>query len=140
MKVELERYTPEQWYACSKEAHLAIFRELREPWIDRINYALLARIGPTPVGYVTVKETDRESAYWQYGGALDEYKGITAVRAFQAILTDARGRYHRLTTYVKNDNVNYLHMAMRFGFRVIGIRVFKGEIFLELYQEFDHVQ
>ena len=136
--IELRRLTPEQWYAFSEGAHQAVFGKQRDPWLDRISYALLASDGLDPVGFVTVRETDAESVYWQYGGALHQHRGPKAVRAFQEILGFTASRYRRCTTYVKNDNVGYLHLLMKMGFRAIGCRFTYGDIYLEMFREFDH--
>jgi hypothetical protein len=134
--IELLRYTPEQWYACSAEAHYTVFQRIRPPWVERISFALVATYRDEVIGYVTARETDAESVYWQFGGSMDRSNAVRTVRGFQAILSDTRNRYKRVTTYVKNDNCGYMNLLMKHGFRAIGMRVFKEEIFLEFYQEF----
>lgn len=137
--MKLVRYNPEQWFAYSEAAHCSVFGTSRAPWLDRINYALVAVDGDEPVGFTTCRETDAESVYWQYGGCMEDQRGHKAVRAFRALFDDAQSRYRRCTTYVKNDNVGYLHLAMKYGFRIIGLRNYEGHIMLELHQEFNRV-
>ena len=137
MDIELLRYTPEEWFACSEQAHLAVFKKLRPPWVERISFALVAMCGSEVIGYATCRETDCESLYWQFGGSLDRDNPVRTVRGFQAILSDTRSRYKRVTTYVRNDNCGYMNLLMKHGFRAIGLRVFKTEIFLEFFQEFE---
>lgn len=134
--MNVQRFTPEQWYAYAETAHLLVFGEQRDPWIDRISYALLAHDGDNAIGYVTCRELDNESVYWQFGGALKEFRGVKAVRGFQAFVDYAKARYKRVTTLIENDNIGYLHLTMRIGFRAIGIRNFKGKILLEMLLEF----
>lgn len=136
MKADVIRYSPDQWFAYAESAHRLVFKRERAAWLDRISFALLAVWRDEAVGYVTCRETDGESLYWQYGGTMDEWRGLASVRAFQALLDYTRDHYRRCTTYVKNDNIGYIHMLMKMGFRVIGVRCFEKEIFLELAQEF----
>jgi hypothetical protein len=133
MNFEVIKCTPEKWANYSKYAHRAVFGETRDPQLDRISYAMLVHNNDRPIGFTTCREIDRESLYWQYGGCFDGNKGIPAVRAFEAVFNDSKQKYKRISTLVKNDNVNYLHMLMKFGFRAIGIRVFGNEIFLEMF-------
>lgn len=134
MSIEVVKYSPEQWYSLAEDAHKLVFKKQRDPWMDRISYALLAVKDSEAVAYVTCRETDRDSIYWQFGGCLDEFRGIYAVRAFKAFLDYCNDKYQQISTLVKNDNVNYLHLLMKMGFRAIGIRVFENEIFLEMYR------
>lgn len=137
MKVELEIYTPEQWYAYAESAHLLVFKKERAAWLDRISFALLARRRDEVIGWVTCREFDGETLYWQFGGALDEQRGLAAVHGFRAFLDYTRDRYKRCTTFVSNENIGYLHLLMKTGFRIIGSRFFRKEIYLELIMEFD---
>ena len=132
----LARYSPEEWYEFAEEAHKIIFREHRDKSLDRIDFALIAGNGKDPIGYVTCRELDSESVYWQFGGAMDEFRGIAAFRGFQGFLGYSKERYKRISTLVENTNVKYLHMLMKMGFLAIGIRNYKGQIFLEMHTEF----
>jgi hypothetical protein len=38
---------------------------------------------------------------------------------------------------VENTNVAYLKLAMKMGFRVIGVRMFKGQVLVELLLDFE---
>lgn len=134
--IHVKKFTPEQWYAYSEVAHKLVFKEQRDPWIERISFALLAHSDEEAIGFVTCRETDAESVYWQFGGALDEFRGIAAYRGFQGFYGYCQKRYKRISTLVKNDNVGYLHMLMKMGFRAIGMRTYKGDIFLEMHTEF----
>jgi len=133
--IEIIRCTPDEWENFAETAHKLVFKEVRDCGIDRISFALLAANGKDAVAYVTCRELDRDSLYWQYGGAIDEYRGFVAVKAFSAFHEYCKSRYKRITTLVKNDNINYLHLLMKNDFRAIGIRNFKGEILLEMYWE-----
>lgn len=136
MSIEVKEFKPEEWYRYAEEAHKLVFNTQRDPWVDRISFAWLAHDSNGVIGYVTCRELDNTSLYWQFGGALPESKGFMAVRGFQAFLNKARDKYRRVTTLVENSNVAYLHLLMKMGFRVIGLRVFEGKILLELFTEF----
>lgn len=133
MTFAVARYTADEWMEYSDSAHRLVFKESRNPELDRISFALLAHNQKSPVGYVTCREIDADSLYWQYGGAMDEFKGFNAVRAFKLFFDYCKERYKRITTLVKNDNVQYLHLLMKMGFRAIGIRCFANEIYLEMF-------
>lgn len=136
MKVEVVRYTPAQWYALAEDAHRAVFGEIFQPWLDRIDFALLGTVGGRITGYATCKERDAETLQWQFGGIVDKSRSFDAVRGFHALLDESRRAYGRVLTFVKNDNVGCLHLAMKHGFRIIGVRNFKNEILCELMLEF----
>lgn len=135
MSVELLYIEPEDWGKYAEDSHAAVFKEYRPSSMDRISYALAASDERGVIGYVTCRETDAESIYWQYGGAVETRYGIAAYRGFEAFIEYSEKRYKRVSTLVKNDNIKYLHLLMKFGFRVIGLRSFGGEIFLELLKE-----
>lgn len=133
MALSVIKCSPEKWASYSKDAHKAVFGETREPSLDRISYAILVHNEDRPIGFTTCREIDAESLYWQYGGCFKGNVGVASVRAFEALFNESKEKYKRITTLVKNDNVNYLHMLMKFGFRAIGIRYFKNEVFLEMF-------
>ena len=133
MGLSIIKCSPEKWANYSQNAHKAVFGEMRDPSLDRISYAMLVHNDERPIGFTTCREIDSESIYWQYGGCFKGNVGIPSVRAFEAVFNDSKQKYKRITTLVKNDNVNYLHMLMKFGFRAIGLRTFKNEIFLEMF-------
>lgn len=135
--IHVKRLSSEEWYRYAEEAHKLVFKKQRDPWVERISFALLAHNENEATGYVTCRETDSESLYWQFGGSLDEFRGVTAYRGLQAIHQYAKDRYKRISTLVENNNVGYLHMLMKMGFRAIGIRNFKGEIYLEMFTDFE---
>ena len=135
MSVTVLYISPEEWVKYAEDSHAAVFKEFRPSSMDRISYALAATDESRVIGYVTCRETDSESLYWQHGGAVDTRYGVAAYRGFEAFLDNAKP-YKRVTTLVRNDNIRYLHLLMKFGFRVIGLRCVKNEIFLELTIEF----
>lgn len=137
MKVfTLDIVTPEEWATFSESAHAVVFDKLRPKSHDRITFAVIA-MGErhTPLGYTTVRELDHESCYWQFGGCVPDVRGTVTVHRIYASLIDLMRRrcYRRVTTYVESENIGYLKLAMTHGFRVVGCRMFEGQVLVELY-------
>lgn len=121
----------------SEAAHKIAFKELKPASWDRIDYALLAIDGDVAAGYVTCRELDSESVYWQYGGAMPGTRDtIKSFRAYEAFVQWHKSRYKRVATYIENTNTVMLKMAMRVGFRITGVRNYQGSILLEHLLEF----
>lgn len=129
--------TATEWVEMAANAHLICFNEKRPASMDRIDYVLLNVRGDEALNYCTVKELDAESVYWQYGGAFPNTKGtIQSAKSYARNIdwTFKQG-YKRITTYVRNDNIAMLKIQLKCGFRVIGTRTFKNEIYLEMLLE-----
>jgi hypothetical protein len=136
VRVEVVKISPAQWAEhCAHNAHLACFGEILPPEFERIDFALLAVATQTntPVSYMTLRELDRESVYLKHGGAFDPARGtVMVLESYQAMIRHLDERYVRQSTLVLNTNIPYLKLAMAVGFRIVGIRFFKGEIYCEL--------
>lgn len=134
------RFDAESWNRdWAEAAHKVVFEEKRPAEMNRIDFALLViNAKNEPGAYCTVREFDHESIYWQYGGAFPGTIGtIYTVQMYEALIEWCRQKYKRITTLVNNENISYLKLCMKFGFRIIGVRVFKGEIFVELLNELE---
>ena len=124
MKYQTVKIESEEW---SKDRTRAI---------DSIDFALVCSADDVPTGHVTCIEMDKETIYWQLGGALESIKGTFAVvPCYMSMIKWSLERYQRISTRILNTNIKMLHLAMRIGFRIIGVRTFKNEIFLELNLE-----
>lgn len=125
-----------EWEKYAPDAHRAVFAEMLPPGFDRIDFAVLAVDGNDhTVGYVTAREFDKESVYLKRGGCFDPVAKCLRPLVYKTLLDHIDKRYLRITTLVENKNVPYLKLAMSAGFHAIGIRNFKGSIFLELLRE-----
>lgn len=134
--MEIKTLTPGEWAVICSDAHLTVFNEIRDPLMDRIDYALVIEEEGTPLGYLTAREFDSETVYWQFGGAFPtSVSSAKAVECYRHMVEWALHRYKRIVTYVENENVKYLKLAMHFGFRIIGCRIFNKEILVELMNE-----
>lgn len=89
------------------------------------------------MGYLTCRETDAHTLYWQYGGAFPgTIKSSMTWIGYQAFALWCKQRYKRVVTYIENKNTVMLKMAMKIGFVIQGIKVFDGHILLEHVLEF----
>lgn len=138
--MKIERITPENWRILSEHAHLTVFGLRKPASMDRIDFALLGiDETSTPMAYVTCRELDSKSLYWQFGGAFPGTRGtLKTYRVFQAFLDWVAPRYERVGMLIENSNLPMLKMAMKIGYRVVGIRHFHGTILLEHLLEFPH--
>lgn len=136
MKIELDILNPLEWATLSENSHLAVFNEIRKPEWDRLDFAILVLVDKELVGYATVREFDHETAYLQYGGAFPKFKKTFMVyQCYMKLIRTLCEKYPRLMTYVENENINYLKLAMKAGFRIIGTRLFHGMVLVELMLE-----
>lgn len=133
----VRKIPPEEWRVISEEAHKVCFSEIRPKDMERISFALIAEKDGVPAGYVTCRELDSESVYWQYGGSFPNIKkNIYSMRAYEAFhkFTKELG-FKRITTYIQNTNISMLKLAFSQGFRIIGVRLFGNEVFCELLND-----
>ena len=133
MNFSMKILSAEQWNTLSEKAHLVTFGEIRPASKERIDFALIA-VDPdeTLLGYVTMHELDSETIYWQFGGAFPSMKGtIHTFACYKSALKWCQGKYKRVSTLIKNDNVTMLKFALKAGFRVTGLKYFNGNVLLE---------
>jgi RimJ/RimL family protein N-acetyltransferase len=132
-KLEIIYYPAESWRNYAEAAHLAVFSEARPSALNRIDFALVVGRDATPLGYVTCRELDAESLYWQFGGAFPPAsKSPVVLPCYRLFVEWCTGKYKRVTTLVASSNVTYLKLAMKIGFRIIGCRTVSGEVYVEL--------
>lgn len=133
MKFKLLKIDKDAWKDLSESAYLTVFKEFYNKDLDRIDYALLAvNEFDEPIGYVTCRETDAKTIYWQFGGAFPPVKDtIYTFKVYNQFVEWHRDKYDRIHTLIKNDNVVMLKMAGKIGFLITGIKNFQGKILLE---------
>lgn len=139
--MNIERFSPAAWKEYSAHAHRIAFGEVMPEGLERIDFALLLVDGKKPLGYVTCRELDSETIRWQFGGAFPGTQGTAVTyRGYQAFVRHAMRDYKRIGTLIENTNVVMLKMALKVGFRVIGVRMFQGSVLLEHVLEFGEVR
>lgn len=135
--IEVVRVPKEEWAPMSEDAHRISFKENKPADWDRIDFALLGTKEGLLTGYVTCREHDAKTLYWQFGGAMPMAKdSITSFMTLQAFFDWSKTNYDRITCLVENTNTVMLKMAIKLGFRIVGIRTFKQTVLLEHLIEF----
>jgi hypothetical protein len=136
--IEIKKLNKEQWNELSEKAHSICFNEHKPSEWDRIDFALVGDNFGIPMGYITCRETDAKTLYWQFGGAFPSSKEtVWCFHTYQKFVDFCRSDYERITTLIENTNTVMLKMAMKVGFRIVGIRYFKGSVLLEHLLEFN---
>lgn len=127
----------EGWANYSAQAHLVCFNEIRDPSMDRIDYALVVTDeNDLPLVYATIRETDSESAYMQYGGAFPSSKGTPkSLAGYLLMIEHLKSNYKRISTLIENRNTPMLKFAMKAELVIVGLRVIQKSILLEHYWE-----
>lgn len=142
MEVEIIQIPAHEWRArFSENAHKGVFGEHLSPGDERIDFALLAVLPEETqmLGYVTCKEVDRHTLHWVYGGSFDFQRGsIYNYRAYLQMLAHCGTTYKRMTTLIENSNEAMLKMAAKAGLKIIGVRNYTGQVFLEHGLEWAH--
>lgn len=141
--MRIEVLSPAQWSEMSEDAHRIVFRKQKPSSFDRIDYALLCVDETnTPMGYLTAREMDHETVYWQFGGAFPPVE--KSVHAWPIYLSfvefEKIAQRKRIVTYIENTNLTYLKMAMKAGFRINGVRYARGSVLVEHVLEFENEQ
>ena len=125
--------TEKEWEPMATDAHLSVFYEEIHPLQQRVDYALLyVDKDNVPMAYMTCREMDTSSVYWQYGGSFSGTQGtIKSFKAYNAFAEWHKERYKYISTLIQNENTVMLKMAMKIGFKIVGVRMFEGLVFLE---------
>lgn len=132
--MEIHVFDSISWRQYAESAHLILFNEKRPKEMNRIDFALMATEKEIPLGYITIRELDNESIYWQYGGIFPSIKDTAvAFRVYRRGIEYciAQG-YKNISTLVDNTNIVMIKFAFKMGFKIIGIRYFDGKILCEL--------
>ena len=138
--LEVSIVSKEDWVRSFSEAsHLVCFGKHKPSSFDRIDYAMLMADPETktPRAYITAREFDHETVYWQFGGSFPGTKGtVASLACFEAALEHAKLHYKRVTFVVENTNFPMLKLAQKKGFVIVGLRNFNGTVLLEHMLEF----
>lgn len=119
-----------------EKAHLVTFNETRPQEMNRYDFALLAVEDEKIIAYGLCREFDGETLYLGFGGCFPEYqKSRKAVEWYEEAISWALQKYKRVTTLIENENVPMLRVAFHCGLRIIGVKLFKQQIFCELMRE-----
>lgn len=135
---KLIQLSPEEWKQnFSENIHKVVFKEIRQAEREVISYALLVIKDEEVMGYVTVKQYDVDSVYWQFGGVIPKFRrSMTAVKGIELALEWQRERAKRILTYVENTNLPMLRMYLAYGFIIIGTRSYNNLVMCDMLKEF----
>lgn len=132
MSMVIHRMGAPEWRVLAERAHFVCFGKRLKPGWGRVDFALVGMGADAPVGFITCREENSETVYLEFGGAFPETKGTAAVwRCYQQGIEYLLERYPRLTTSIENKNTAMLKLAMKVGFRIVGVRNFRGKVMLE---------
>ena len=136
--IQIHAIPKDHWVVLSESAHKAVFGEIRPADKNRVDFSLLATDeNDTPLGYIAVQEVDAETVYWQFGGSFESMRGtILSYQACVCALEWTKSRYKRVWLRVRNDNLPMLKLAMKTGFRIVGVKNCQGQILVEHELEF----
>ena len=107
-------------------------------------FTLLFAFMFSPISFATVQEGTASNScppgeHWVQAHIQSAYvrsDGTPVSGSNHAFVEWCKPRYKRITTLIENKNTVMLKMAMKVGFRVIGVRNFQGSILLEHLLEF----
>ena len=119
--ITIKQIHKEDWEASQREGSPICFSEYKDASLDRIDFALLAESGERMMGYLTCREHDAETIYWQYGGTFPGTRETSMSRSvhYAAVLW-CKERYKRITTVIENTNTVMLKLALINGFKIVG--------------------
>lgn len=132
--IQVQIVSPKDWKEMAEHAHLAVFGEGWDKELERIDFALVTVLKRTNtiISYLTAQVVDADTAYLQYGGAFESYKGTAIVFiSFSKMIESLKNEYKKITTLVDNNNYPMLKFYMKENFLTTGIRYFKGHTYLE---------
>lgn len=130
--MELVHLDAVEWSKYAEDAHLSVFNEKRPSDMNRIDFAILSVENKVPQTFMTARELDSETIYMQYGGSFPSAKGtVNSFISYSMIVDYLLTKYKRVTTLIENTNHAMMKFAMKKGLNIIGMRTFKGQIFLE---------
>lgn len=136
--MNLVTLTHAQWQHHSEKAHEIVFGKRKPASRDRVDFVMVAEESGSPMVYAVCRELDSESLYWQYGGAFPPAaKSPMPWEAMRLFLDGAEAMgYRRVSFLVENDNGPMLKLAAKAGFKIVGVRNFRGSVLLEHGLEF----
>ena len=125
---------PEVWKHMSADANECTFGTIRNSEDDRLDYVLAGIDQDEQImGYMTCRELDSKTTYLAHGGACNpKYRGTSAVwQVYKAMIDWHRDRTSALHTWVENDNIGYIKVMFKAGFKIVGTKTVKGVTFLD---------
>ena len=131
-KLTFLNITKKEWDEYKDGYYRALFGTQRGD-LDSIDYCSLVIFRDHIAGYVTVKELDKKTAYWQLGGVLPKFQNtVFSVKGYKDLIGWFSERYKYIRTRIVNTNTKMLRMALKAGFLIIGTVMFHNKVYVEL--------
>jgi RimJ/RimL family protein N-acetyltransferase len=130
----IKQITKDEWKLFSENAHCAIFEKHKNSNLEKCDFAILfyENEKSLPLGFITCKELDSETLYYQYGGLFKDFRGKGfSTDLFKEISRWCHEKYKYVGFRVENTNLPMLKLAMNAGYKIVGIRNFHNYILLE---------
>lgn len=130
---QLFKVSKDEWNKLAENAHLAVFKERRDPSMNTFDYALVVATPTDIYGYATIIEMDAKSAYMQHGGSLPTIRSTAHAKGiYHNMIEWLKERYEHLSTRIENKNLAMLKLAMSEGLLVNGCDCYPDGVFLHL--------
>ena len=126
----LEFIPKEDWVKFSEGCYAEVFGQYRRSSLDRIDFAVGTTVDDRPVAYITCKEFDGETLYYQFGGRFPGASRILLVRFFEALNKWALSKYKKVFMLVERDNTPMIKLGFHTGFRIEGVTIYKDDCVL----------
>jgi len=139
--MRVEKVSFQEWNRLAEDAHKVAFGEARPASMNTFDFAVVGFDENQILGYATIIEFDRETAYMQHGGAMPGVKDTAlSFATYSKIMEFVKANYRRITTRIQNTNIPMLKFAMKQGLLVHGVDYYPGEIYLHLRWERENVK
>ena len=127
----------EKWKELAENCHRLAFKEERPLDLITCDYAILVTSNDDKImGFATIIELTKKSAYMQHGATMPETQGTAnTARLYHLVLAYLKDNYDRLTTRILNTNRSMLKLSLSADLIVHGIDCIGGETFLNLMWE-----
>jgi RimJ/RimL family protein N-acetyltransferase len=134
---ELIRIEGKEWSEVhSADAYAKVFGEFRPGQHDSSDFALVLMNDKEPLGYIQFIEISKQTVYGQFGGAVESIRGTDAIdEGFSKSISQILAEYQRFEFRVENTNIKMLHLALKSGFKIFGVRSRGNGVFVDLYIE-----
>ncbi|MBD2731124.1 hypothetical protein H6G96_33620 [Nostoc sp. FACHB-892] len=132
--IEIKIISFTEFKKISEEIHQIVFQEYRPRELERIDFAILFFYQKTLGGYMTFYEHNSEQIYIQFGGALPKFRNSPLIyKAYDQAIKQLLSQYSYLLTFVENNNIAMLKLALKTGWKIIGTRMTTdGRLLVEL--------
>lgn len=138
-EIMVKEIDKETWKRMAHDAHISVFDEHINPEKEVIDYALITVDSETDdlIQYVTIREFDKDSGHWFWGGSFPKYRGsIKAHRSMDALLGFMKAKYKKMSYLTGNTNFAMLKFGIKNKFQIVGTRLADGGLLLEHVLEF----